>query len=183
MTEADIAMLLAGRDDLRALLETVRDLDLPDCWIGAGMVRNAVWDHLHGVDPATRPASDVDVVYFDPADTDPARDAELEATLKTVDGNIDWEVRNQARMHLRNGDRPYRDTEDALRFWPETATAVAARLNGDRVQIIAPYGTSDLLGLIVRPTPPFRRKMDIFNARQAAKGWAQRWPKLTFAAI
>ncbi|WP_404943225.1 nucleotidyltransferase family protein, partial [Pseudomonas sp. DP16D-T1] len=32
----------------RRMLEIVRSLNLPDCWIGAGFVRNAVWDHLHG---------------------------------------------------------------------------------------------------------------------------------------
>lgn len=26
----------------------VRDLQLSDGWIGAGLVRDAVWDHLHG---------------------------------------------------------------------------------------------------------------------------------------
>lgn len=31
-------------------------------------------------------------------------------------------VKNQARMHLRNGDRPYQSATDAMRYWPETAT-------------------------------------------------------------
>ncbi|WP_248696670.1 nucleotidyltransferase family protein [Pseudomonas parafulva] len=32
----------------RRVLEIVRSLNLPDCWIGAGFVRNAILDHLHG---------------------------------------------------------------------------------------------------------------------------------------
>ena len=30
-----------------SILEAVRSLDLPDCWIGAGFVRNKVWDYKH----------------------------------------------------------------------------------------------------------------------------------------
>ncbi|WRQ77412.1 nucleotidyltransferase family protein [Pseudomonas saxonica] len=30
----------------------VRSLNLPDCWIGAGFLRNAVWDYLHGRSPS-----------------------------------------------------------------------------------------------------------------------------------
>ena len=31
-------------------LKEVKELDLPDCWIGAGFVRNKIWDYLHGFD-------------------------------------------------------------------------------------------------------------------------------------
>ncbi|MBV8613672.1 MAG: nucleotidyltransferase family protein [Acetobacteraceae bacterium] len=40
-------------DPLRwRLLALARSLALPDCWIGAGFVGNAVWDHPHGRPPA-----------------------------------------------------------------------------------------------------------------------------------
>ena len=85
-------------------------------------------------------------------------------------------------MHSRNGDPPYRDTADAIRCWPETATAIAARLLGEHVEILAPHGIGDLLGLIVRPTPVFVNKMEIYRARQEQKKWSERWPKLNFTA-
>ena len=44
------------------LLEVVSQLDLPDCWIAAGFIRNAVWDALHGRNPRP-PLGDVDVIW------------------------------------------------------------------------------------------------------------------------
>ena len=34
-------------------------------------------------------------------------------------------------MHRRNGDPPYRDCEDALRYWLKTTTRIALRLETD----------------------------------------------------
>jgi len=176
---ADIANLLESDPDLRRRLDLVASLALPDGWIGAGFVRNAVWDVLHGRMPDPSRLGDVDVVYFDRDDAGAERDRALEHRLRGLDPQVCWSVKNQARMHLRNCDRPYRDTADAIAHWPETATAVAARLVGDQVEIIAPYGVDDLLGLVVRPTPAFRHKLDISRERMASKDWISRWPKLT----
>ncbi len=86
-------------------------------------------------------------------------------------------------MHERNGDPPYRSSADAMRHWPDTATAVAARWTRNGVQVMAPLGVEDLLGLIVRPGPAFARKMDVYRHRIASKDWATRWPKLRFADL
>ena len=93
---------------------------------------------------------------------------------------IPWSVHNQARMYERNADQPYLDCEHAISFYPETATAIAARIRDGKVQLIAPHGIDDLLNLIVRPTPAFRRNIAVYQQRLTAKNWAQRWPRLTF---
>ncbi len=80
-------------------------------------------------------------------------------------------------MHERNGDAPYRDTEDAIRCWPETATANAARISNDNVEIITPHGIDDVVGMIVRPSPAFARKLPIYRSRISSKDWARRWPR------
>jgi hypothetical protein len=126
--------------------------------------------------------SDVDVVYWDPSDTDPERDIAIEKHLFDENADIPWSVHNQARMHEHNGDAPYRNTEDAIRCWPETATAIAARLRGTGVEVLAPHGVQDLVNLIVRPTPAFTQKQSAYNARISLKNWAGRWPKLQFRA-
>jgi hypothetical protein len=36
------------------------------------------------------------------------------------------------------------------------------------------------LGMIVRPSPAFTRKMAIYESRIASKEWARRWPRLKF---
>lgn len=141
-------------------------------------MRNPVWDHLHGFTRPT-PLNDVDVIWFDLLDATAERDAELEATLRDRCPGPDWQVRNQARMHLRNGDPPYRDSLDAMRHWPETATAVAARLRDDgRIEVIAGFGPEDLLNLVLRPTPTGRRRLEAFQARVEARGWLRLWPGL-----
>src|SRR5262249_41807042 len=76
----DLATLLLG-DPLRLrALQAVAALALPDCWIGAGFVREAVWDRLHGR-PIAPPSGDVDVIWFDPANADPAVERVLETRL------------------------------------------------------------------------------------------------------
>ena len=160
------------------MLRAVSRLGLPDCWTGAGFVRNLVWDRLHGFAEAT-PLNDIDVLYFDPADRSRATEAALEARLHRSLPGLPWSVRNQARMHRRNGDAPYRSTGHALTFWAETPTAVAVALRDNRVEVIAPFGTDDLMGLTVRPTRRFRHKMAIYRARVAGKRWRILWPKLT----
>ncbi len=161
-----------------ACLEALAEVDLPDAWIGAGFLRSLVWDRLHGFAEPT-PLDDVDVVYFDPAagaEDEPAIEAQLRALLPEVP----WSVRNQARMHERNGDLPYRDTEDALRHWLETPTAVAARLEpGGKVALLAPFGLDDLFAMLLRPTPHARSRPDRLEAyrlRLHEKAWTTTWP-------
>lgn len=82
-------------------------------------------------------------------------------------------------MHARAGDPPYAGTADAIGRWPETCTAVAARLAADgRVEVLAPWGVTDLLGLVVRPTPAFARRLDVFE-RVRAKEWTERRAGIT----
>lgn len=160
-------------------LRAVQVLPGAEAAIGAGFVRNAVWDHLSGV---TTPLADVDVVWFDRAGL-PERDRVLEGHLRSVLPAIPWSVKNQARMHERNGDRPYHDLGDALWHWPETATAVAVRLDvaGD-VQVLAPHGLHDLFDRRVRPTPHMASRADrraAYAGRCLSKRWEQRWPGVT----
>ena len=162
----------------RDALAAVAELALPDGWLGAGFVRTPVWDRLHGFREAT-PLNDLDVVYFDPSDRDPARDRALEARLRFLVPRLPWQVRNQARMHRRNGDRPYTSTADALCHWLETPTAVALRLEHGRPALLAPLGLEDLMGLRLRPTPHARRhRLADYRARVVAKDWCVRWPKI-----
>lgn len=161
-----------------AALSAVRDLELPDWAIGAGFVRALVWDHLSGHAEPTE-LGDVDVVYFDPSDLSPAREAELEADLQARLPGPPWSVKNQARMHVRNVDRLYRDTADAIGHWLETATCVAVRLEADdRLTLLAPHGIADLVDMKLRPTPAGLAKRTDFELRLKTKNWRRRWPKL-----
>jgi uncharacterized protein len=167
------------KDPLRYLaLTLVRDLNLADGWIAAGFVRDAVWDHLHDR-TAVPPTGDIDVIWFDP-DASEQRSKAFEAALITQAPHLCWSVKNQAHMHRRNNDAPYRDARDAMRHWPETATAVAVRLTHDgSIDVAAPFGLGDLFALTLRPAPHFdgaRRR--IFDDRIQTKQWLRRYPLL-----
>ena len=164
-------------------LRAVRDLNLPDWAIGAGFVRNAVWDRLHGFREQT-PLSDIDALFLDPTDLSPAREESLEAALvESLSGRL-WSVRNQARMHCRNLDRPYRSTEDAMSFWLETATCAAVRLDrADRIKVISPFGLSDLSNKRTAPTAAGHKKPHQYRGRMRAKNWPATWPGVRVAGL
>lgn len=178
MSEARLRAIVEGAPVLMAMLAAVRGLGLPDCWIAAGAVRSAVWDVLHDRPIATDWA-DVDVLYFDAADTGRDREAAAEAQLRAAMPAIPWEVRNQARMHVKTGRPPYRDTEDGLRNFAETPTAVGVRLGDAGVEIIAPHGLDDLFACTVRPVfGDDPRLMTFYHARMAAKRWDLKWARV-----
>ncbi|AXK56996.1 nucleotidyltransferase family protein [Pseudomonas protegens] len=176
---ARVGAIIAA-DPLRwQLLQQVQALGLDDCWIGAGFVRNAVWDHLHG--RACSPLdSDVDVIWFDRQRCSAELDRQLEEQLRASHPGVDWSVKNQARMHLKNGDRPYLSSADAMTYWPETATAVAVRLGAEGAcEVCAPLGLDDLLRLLIRPTTGFvESKRPVFLERLRSKNWQGKWPLL-----
>jgi hypothetical protein len=160
------------------VLHAVRSLNLPDWLIGAGFVRNPIWDNLHEYMVPT-PLTDIDVAYFDPNDLSEKTEKRYEDKLKTI-MNENWSVKNQARMaevdHFSEG---YKSTTDAISHWPETATAIGVKIDkNDKIEIVAPYGTDDLMALIIRMTPDFPGGRDYFLKRIEKKEWPVKWPKL-----
>lgn len=175
--ESELLALIAGQPERLHLLRVVRDHGPEGAWIAAGFVRNAVWDALHGYSEPT-PLSDIDVLHFSADNLDPEADYAWERRFLEVCPDAPWSVRNQARMHLRNADSPYRDCADAMGHWPEVCTAVAVRLSGESLELLAPLGVDDIWQLRVRPSEHFRAKPHIYRERLAAKNWPARWPKL-----
>jgi hypothetical protein len=172
-----------ARDHLRMrILRHVRALKAQDCWVAAGVVRSLVWDRLHQRTLSPLP-DDIDVIWYNPEQNDERTDQSLEASLSAMDTEVRWSVKNQARMHVRNGDKPYQSATDAMIYWPETATAVAIRLSPqDEIEIAAPFGLDDLFALVLRPTPHFQReKYPIFLDRVCSKQWQSNWPELTLS--
>jgi uncharacterized protein len=169
---------------LMAALEAARDVDPPDWLIGAGAVRTAVWDRLHGYDEPT-PLRDLDVAFYDGADLSEARERAIEEALRARLPGVPWEARNQAAVHLWYERKfgfpvePLTSSADAVGTWPETATSVALRLEpGDSLTIVAPCGLDDLLGLVHRHNPR-RASREVYERRLADKRIAERWPRVT----
>ncbi|RVU39488.1 nucleotidyltransferase family protein [Hwanghaeella grinnelliae] len=172
-----LTRVLLGASWHAEVLETVWQACGDDAWIGAGFVRNAAWDDLHGRSPEA--PEDVDILIHDPTDTGD-REAALERDLATRLPAVPWSVRNQARMHLKHGDAPYSGLAEAMRRWPETATAVAVRMDGAQgLWILAPFGLGDLMRGVLRPGEDSARCRKAFQERVTRKGWLDRWPGLS----
>ncbi|HFD4045195.1 TPA: nucleotidyltransferase family protein [Vibrio parahaemolyticus] len=171
---------LVKQDPIRVeALNCVSELGLPQCYIAAGFVRNLVWDSLHGFKAST-PLNDVDVIYFDPSESNPNAYLEYEAQLKARMPLLNWQVRNQAIMHGRNGDNPYKSSVDAMSYWPEKETAAAIRQIGlNQYECVASFGFESLFSYWVTYNP--KRLRETFENRVNSKGWLVRWPSLRVA--
>lgn len=165
------------------VLETVRQCDPPDWLVGAGVIRNVVWDHLLGFQKPT-PLADVDVIFFDTDDLSPERDRIVQEQLAACLSDVPWEVTNQATVHLWYKDAfgfpvpPFLSSEEAVSTWPETATSVAVRLlANDELHVVAPCGLADLLGMVLRRNPR-RVTRELFHQRLQAKRITEKWPRI-----
>ncbi len=175
--------LIRANDWFMSVLQTVRACDPPDWYVGAGVVRNVVWDALHGYDRPT-PVGDVDVAFFDQRDLRPERDAEVQADLHARRPEVPWEATNQAAVHLWFEQcfgyrvQPLGSAAEAVATWPETVTSVGIRLlPGDELFVTAPYGLEDLFGMILRRNPR-RVTLDEFRRRARDKEILRKWPRV-----
>lgn len=168
---SDLARLegiLRGDDLLRSSLELARSLALPDWYIASGAIYQSVWNQLTGK-PTGHGLKDIDLIYFDEGDLSyEAEDAAIRrvsAAFGAAGIATPVEVRNQARVHLWFEQRfgapysPLKDSAESLTRYASTTHAVGARLEPDgRFRIEAPFGLSDVFGMILRPNPRLDNK-------------------------
>ena len=85
-------------------------------------------------------------------------------------------------MHLPKELPPHASLQsDSMTHWLETVTAVGVRLEeDDTLTVVAPLGTDDLLSLCCQPTAFGRTRRSEYDARIAAKGWRELWPRVRF---
>ncbi|MGZ9584720.1 nucleotidyltransferase family protein [Paenibacillus marinisediminis] len=178
--ERQIAAWIAEDVERMEELRLLRELGLPDWCIGAGYVRNLVWDKLHGYETPT-PLNDVDVIYYDPNCTDEAREKSWERCMMERCPARKWSFKNQARMHKKSGrTQPYESTADAMMHWTEVMTAVGVRMEQDgSLTIVSPWGAAaleDLMALRIRRSPKFEDR-EAFQHRLMEKRWLEQWPR------
>jgi hypothetical protein len=181
--EQQLRYILGTNAWFMALLRTVRTCNLPDWFVGAGVIRNITWDYLHSYTEPT-PVADVDVAFFDPADLTPERDKLAQQQLQARQPEIPWEATNQAAVHLWYETvfgcavSPLTSTLDAIGTWPETVTCIGVRLlPDDTLLVAAPYGLADLFNLVLRWNPR-RVSLEQFQKRVREKKILEKWPKV-----
>ena len=179
----ELTQLVRSTPWFMTVLETARACNPPDWLVGAGVIRNLVWDHLHQYQTPT-PLADVDVIFFDPHDVRPERDQIVQQQLARRLQHVNWEATNQAAVHLWYEDvfgfaaPALHSSEEAVGTWPETATCVAVRLLAtDQIHIVAPYGLSDLFNMVLRRNP-CRVTREQFAQRLHSKQILRKWPRV-----
>ncbi len=180
MNEAGILEIIKSDKWMMDILRIAEKQNLKDWIIGAGFVRNKVWDYLSGNLKAEVDTSDIDLVYFDPQGNDESEDEELSKKLQT-ETNKSWEIVNEYYAHKWNDLSPYLSTEDAISKWPETVTAIGVSMKGSELKLFAPYGIDDLVNFVVRPTPAFLNKLPMIKERVKKKRWQERWPQVSLS--
>ena len=156
------------------VLEAVRELALPQAYIAAGFLRNLVWDRLH--QKSFSALNDIDIIYFDTDHSFSESQAKMHLQKQFV--QMEWDVKNQARMHKKHGHAPYSGCAEAMSNWPEKETAIAVRLNkNQQPEFVAPWGLALLFDACI--TWNDKRSLSLFKDRVTAKAWLTQWPKLT----
>ena len=181
--EARLEAIVRAAPSLMQVLQTARDLALPDWLIFSGAVYQRVLNDLTGRDPDYG-IKDYDLGYFDPADI--SYEAE-DVVIRQVAGAFEpplrdlVEVRNQARVHLwfegKFGEpyAPLTRTAEAVGRFVSPLFAVGIRLErNDRVTIVAPFGLEDLFAMRLRPNPT----RPISEFARKVKPVLTRWPEI-----
>jgi hypothetical protein len=161
------------------VLPDIAQLKLPNWWLAGGAIRNTVWCSLFSHECALF-INDFDIAFFD-ADGDREQELTAKVTLRASFPNYRFDIKNQASFgRWRSGDRTYSSTEDGIKNWLHTATAVGVRLDAaGEWEFFTPYGLDDLFAGIIRPTPN-----QVHNpvAQEKAAKFRENCPNLQLAA-
>ena len=185
MTHEDkLTDILRDNGTVMNILHIAREAHLPNWYVGAGVIRNAVWDSLHDK-PGASPIRDIDCIYYSVEDID---EVPIKKYLASQLPGVDWDIKNSRHVHewykvAKGIDRPQlTSTEDDIRQWPEIATCIGVRLlEDDTFHICAPYGLDDLMDMVWGPNlhdtyRPQELTMRYFNERTTSKKVLERWP-------
>lgn len=184
---AKLVSLVAESSATMLALRAARSLNLGSWCIGAGAVRNLVWDHLHGFKVATKP-EDIDMVFYEATDLSQGLERLLENRLTIAAPQFKWEVVNQAAVHKwlasqsKQAVEPFRSLVDGVASWPEVATCVGVSLtSSEQIEVVAPHGLIDLFEMVVRWNPS-RVSKEVYQERVAQKRFSERWPEVKVLA-
>jgi hypothetical protein len=173
--------LIGSSAVLMRALRVVQAVAPPDWLIGGEVVRDFVWDRLHGAEEMASP--DVDLAFFDPRSLGGVRELSVGMSVTSLAPEFTWHVTNEAAAHLWYPQvhgveiAPFTCSADALATAPETATAVAVRLLEDQsIELLAPFGLDDLFALVARRNPCCPIYGRCCRGEQSTQ-FAERWPR------
>jgi hypothetical protein len=165
------------------LLDRMRDVALPDCWLAAGALFQTVWNVLSDRDPQAG-ILDYDINYFELSNLSwEAEDDAITRAAVVFDGTpAEIQLRNEPRVHLWYEEKfgvccpPFRSSRHAISTFPNCSSCVGIRPVDDGVETYAPYGLTDLFRMTTRPNP-ILAPASVYEAKTTR--WAALWPGLT----
>ncbi|NHB59458.1 nucleotidyltransferase family protein [Acinetobacter sp. 194] len=175
--------LIAWIEQNQNIMQILEHLYVVDtqAYIAAGIIRNSIWSNLHGTEYALD-GTEVDVIFY--GLDDDAQAQRIQQTMQNHFPHMEWDVTNQALVHRwykkDNGEEipPLISIDHALSLWPETATAIAVRLNAQhQLEYVAPFGLEDLFELKLRWNPTLVSH-EGFMKRLESKRFLERWSRL-----
>lgn len=179
----NLKKLIYSNKELMTILNIADSLNLNDCWLCAGCIRNFYWNQLSGNSDASINQTDVDIIFYD-ENISYNETLRIEEQLLVDYPKYHWEVKNQVYMHVHNpGAQKYKNSKDAISKFPETCTAIGVRIKNGQLDILAPHGLEDLANFIVRPTPFFletNERKKIYTERLLKKQWQNTWPTIRY---
>lgn len=176
--------LVAMIREEEVLMEVLAGIaELPEGLLVAGALYNMVWNRMTGRAPLAG-VSDIDVSYFDPSDLSyEAEDVvirRLEARFAHLPQPV--QARNQARVHLWFEAKfgapftPLSSAAEMLGRYASKTHAVAARLIGNEIEIVAPFGLDDIFSFRLVPNHVLDNRAT--HEKKALRLKAE-WPELT----
>lgn len=180
---AALIRLIGAMPVVLKILETIRDLRLPDAWLVSGGIYQNAWNLMTGK-PVGHGIKDYDVTYFDGGDLSYAAEDQViravAAALPELSGLI--ETRNQARVHLWYPERfgnsypKLTCSTEALTLYASKTHSVAARMNeAGAIEIAAPFGLANLFAMRLVPNKVLDNAKTHAEKSARLKGL---WPEL-----
>lgn len=177
-----VKSIITKNSDLMNILNIIKKQNLAQGTLAAGSIRNTIWQELNH--QPFKLESDVDFVFFDESIPEKANQ-DIQDHLEKIAPQYMWQVKNEAYMHNYDfsNQTPFNSVTDAIAHFVETPTCIGAFLDdGDKLQLIEPFGTEDLVKLNVRPIPFFKQDgehLNVYKKRIKSKNWKAKWPKLS----
>lgn len=180
--KSELVNIIRKSPPIKYILDNASKLELNNWYLGAGCICQTVWNYLTDC-PITENISDYDLVYYYPGDLSKEREnkIQLKADKAFTQLGVKIELINEARVHLWYEEdfgikmEPYISSEDAITCWPTTATCIGVTKVGKLFKVYAPYGLSDMFGMVVKPNKKQITK-EVYENK--CKKWLAKWPGL-----
>ncbi len=174
--------LILKNKNIKTILDRGFVDGIKDWYLVAGCLNQTMWNQFTNRSLENE-ISDYDLIYFDTDTSWEKEDKIIKAVQKKFkDLKINIDIKNQARVHLwidKNWNlkmRPLTSCEDAIASWPITASCIGIRKENGKYKIVAPYGLTDNLEMVLRPNKTTVMRESDYNYK--TNKWLKKWPEL-----